>query len=303
MRIFLTGATGFLGASIARRLVARGHEVAVLVRRESPRLAGVPLTQVTGDLSATDSYRAALAAFAPQALLHCGWGGVAGAARNDLAQLDNIAAAAALFAAAIDSGATRIVGVGSQGEYGPKAGRIAEREPTEPTTLYGIAKVATARTLLTLAALHDVSAAWGRVFSLYGPGDDGDWLIPSLIRAFRQGRTPQLTRCEQVWEYLHVDDAADAFVALVETPDATGLFNVGSGAPAPLRDIVLMLRDMAAPDIAPDFGALPYRPDQVMHLEADIERIAQATGWRPRIALKQGLADTLASFAQERAAA
>lgn len=303
MKIFLTGATGFLGAAIARRLVARGHEVAALTRRDSPRLAGIRVRQVTGDFFSPDTYRGALRDIAPNALLHCGWAGVAGAARNDLAQIDNISASAALFAAAIESGATRIVGVGSQGEYGPKAGRIIESEPTEPTTLYGIAKVATSRTLATLAGLHGVNAAWGRVFSLYGPGDDGDWLIPSLIRAFREGRAPKLTRCEQVWEYLHVDDAADAFVALVETPDATGLFNVGSGAPSPLRDIVLTLRDLAAPDVEPQFGALPYRPDQVMHLEADITRISQATGWRPRIAFKQGLAQTLAAFAQERAAA
>ncbi|WP_442755303.1 NAD-dependent epimerase/dehydratase family protein [Methylocystis sp. JAN1] len=299
MRVFLTGATGFLGGEIARRLVARGHRVAALVRGGTKSVAGAEI--VPGDFFDLASYREAMSEFRPEALLHCGWRGVAGAERNELYQLDNIVASGNLFAVAADCGARRLVGVGSQGEYGPKRGRISENNVAEPTTLYGIAKLAAARTLFNICAMRGVSGAWGRVFSLYGPGDVGPWLIPSLIRAFREGRPPELTRCEQVWEYTHVRDAADAMIALLETQTAEGLFNVGSSEPIALRDLVLKLRDMIAPSIEPKFGAVPYRPDQVMHLEADIERLRGATGWRPRIPLDEGLRETIAAFEREAA--
>jgi len=303
MKIFLTGASGFLGGATLRALVAQGHDCAVLHRGPSSRLgdlaSGVQI--VEGDFFAPDSYRAALLEFAPDALLHCGWWGVAGADRNDLRQLDNLPATGHLVAAALDAGAKIVVGVGSQGEYGPKAGRISEDEAPEPTTLYGISKLAACKALLALAGQRGARGAWGRVFSLYGPGDDGPWLVPSLIRAFREQRAPDLTGCEQIWEFTHVADAADALVALVECEAAQGVFNIGSGAPVSLHAAVTLLRDLVAPHVAPNFGAVPYRPDQVMHLEANIDRIAAVTGWRPRVALAEGFAQTVAA-AKARAA-
>lgn len=304
MRVFLTGATGFLGGAIARELIARGHECAALARdagKLSPLAGNLPA--VEGDLFEPESYRAALARFAPDALLHCAWRGVEGAARNDIRQLDNLPAAGRLVEAAIDCGARVVVGVGSQGEYGQKNGKISEVDRPEPTTLYGVTKLAAGNAMLNIAAARGVRAAWGRVFSLYGPGDDGPWLVPGLIRAFREGRSPDLTACEQTWEFTHVRDAASAFAALLETPDARGIFNVGSGAPVNLKRAVLMLRDLVAPSIEPRFGAVPYRPDQVMHLEADIERICGAAGWRPRITLEEGFAETVAGRARTREAA
>jgi UDP-glucose 4-epimerase len=307
MKVFLTGATGFLGAQIARELGERGHVCLALARNAqgAERLAHIaPKAEICyGDMFAMDSYRPALADFAPEALIHCGWRGVLGAQRNDLAQLDNLAASAALAQAAIAHGARVIIGVGSQAEYGPRSGPFSEDDPATPETLYGVAKLATAGAFMSLGRLHEARAVWGRVFSLYGPGHDGPWLVPSLIRAFASGEALPLTKCEQMWEFTHVRDAARGFVALLETPKASGVFNVASGAPTRLRDAVLMLRDLVAPDVEPQFGAAPYRPDQVMRLEARIERIRAVTDWAPEIGLADGFAETAAAFAQQRKAA
>lgn len=301
MRIVLTGASGFLGCEVARQLVARGHDCAVLLRRDDlaqTRLA--PLAErvriISGDLFSPESYRAALRQFAPEALIHCAWQGVAGAARNDIRQLDNIAATARLVEAAAESGARLVVGVGSQAEYGQKSGPTAEDAAAEPTTLYGIAKLAAGQAILNMAAERNIRAVWGRVFSLYGPGEDGAWLVPSLIRAFLADRAPELTACEQIWEFTHVADAAAAIIALLESPEARGTFNIGSGEPVRLRDAVLLLRDLTAPRIVPLFGRVAYRPDQIMRLEADISRIRRATGWRPAVSLERGFAETVAWF-------
>jgi nucleoside-diphosphate-sugar epimerase len=133
-----------------------------------------------------------------------------------------------------------------------------------------------------------------RLFSSYGPGDNPSWMITGLIDRLLHGERPRLTLGEQRWDYLHVRDVARALVAVLETPTATGPFNLGSGVALPLRDIMESVRDMIDPRLPLGIGEIPYRPDQVMHLEADPSRLMEATGWRPQTPLADGLRETIA---------
>ena len=118
-------------------------------------------------------------------------------------------------------------------------------------------------------------------------------MIPYLIRALLKGERPALTACEQRWDYLFGPDAADAVWAVARS-DASGIFNLGAGRAESLRAIVETLRDAIDPKLPLGMGEVPYRPDQVMHLEADISRLTEATGWRPATSLQDGLKQTVA---------
>lgn len=301
-RVLVTGGSGFIGARVVRLLLQQGREVAVLLRPGRPghRLAAVrsDCTVIAGDLADLAACRDAVLAFRPQAVLHLGWQGVQGAARNSAVQLENVGAALALYRLAEDAGCESFVGLGSQAEYGPGSGRIREDSPARPTTVYGAAKLAVCTVLERYAAQGGPRFAWLRLFSCYGPDDDPAWLMPYVVRTLLGKGKPSLTGCEQVWDYLHVDDAAAAVVAAMDRR-AAGLFNLGSGQPWPLREIVELARDAIDPALPVGFGEQPYRPDQVMHLEADIAALTAATGWRPRIPLEQGIADTVAWYRQE----
>lgn len=291
-RVLLTGASGFVGAAVLRHMVAEGRSVAILQRTTSDlRRIGDLLDRVTiigGDVTRIEDARAPIAGFRPDCIAHLAWQGVKGADRNSPVQLANVPAALALHALAADIGCTRVVGMGSQAEYGPQAGRIVEDAPTRPTTLYGAAKLATGILLERTAAVDGRSFAWLRLFSSYGPGDDPSWMIPYLVDCLLAGERPSLTAAEQVWDYIHVDDVAAAVVAMVDA-DASGIFNLGSGAARPLREIVTLIRDAIDPSLPLGFGEVPYRPDQVMHLEADTSALRNATGWAPAIDLRAGL--------------
>ena len=304
MKAFVTGASGFIGAAVASELQRRGHEVALLLRPGSnPWRLDAPqrFQLVRGDLADPASYRAAIRTFAPEAVAHLAWSGVANHDRNDWRQADNVAQAVHLLEASVAAGAKHFIGCGSQAEYGPRADRTPESAPLRPTTAYGAAKVATFQLLETLAPLHAVRFAWARFFSTYGPRDEAHWMIPQLIGRLLRGERPALTEGRQLWDYLHVRDAAAAVALLVETRSAAGPFNVGSGTPVPLRRVVEAIRDAAAPGAPLGFGEVPYRPDQVMHLEAGTEKLVAATGWRPAIALEDGLRETVDWFRKEAA--
>lgn len=295
-RIFVTGASGFVGAAVVRQLVAEGRQVAVLLRtssnpwRISNLLSQVQLIQ--GELSHLDAVADQLRAFAPQAVAHMAWEGVKGSDRNNPIQLGNVQATFTLYQLAQRVGATYMVGLGSQAEYGPCAGRIHESTPTRPTTVYGATKLCTGLALDRLASAGGLPFGWLRLFSTYGPADDPSWLIPYVTLQLLQGKRPALTAAEQIWDYLHVDDVAAAVVAAIDH-QACGLYNLGSGRALPLRQIITSVRDQTNPALPLGFGEVPYRPDQVMHLEADISALTKATGWHPKVNMEAGICSTV----------
>lgn len=297
-RLFITGASGFVGSATLRAAILAGHKVVAPVRRASNTWRLKPhegqYTRIEADLRDSDAIAKALRETMPDAVVHLGWTGVGNSARFDRSQItDNIDAACRLLDAAVAVGCRSFIGLGSQGEYGPLNKRTSEDELPAPTTLYGAAKLATLQLTRQLAAQAGMHFAWLRLFSAFGPEDNENWLIPFLIQEMLAGRRPQTTLGTQCWDWLYIDDVADAILAVVQAR-AEGVLNVGSGRPVTVRHVVETIRDIAAPDMKLVFGEVPFRPDQVMHMEADISRITSITGWRPRISIDEGLERTVA---------
>jgi nucleoside-diphosphate-sugar epimerase len=298
MKLLITGASGFLGAAVARAALAEGHEVTGIGRDPSPpRLADISETLAYHrlDLGEAEALEALCGRVKPDAVIHCAWDGVSGKSRSSLAQLANVDAACRLAKAAADAGATKFIGIGSQAEYGRMDRRIDENELPRPDTLYGAAKLAACHLAGQLAAQGGTDFAWLRLFAIYGPGDNGNWLIPSLIAEMRAGRRPRTSPGTQKWDYLYVDDAARGVLAASATPRATGIFNLASGRPVAVRTIVEHLRDLMAPHLDLVFGEIPFGKAQIMHLEGDPTRLCADTGWSPRVDLEEGLARTVSA--------
>lgn len=291
--LVISGANGFLGAAVVAEAVRCGWCALALVRpgANTDRLAALQgVERVTTDAWDAPLTVARLAVRRPQAFVHSAWRGVGGGDRNEAFQIEaNLPLTLAAVRLAQAIGCATWVGIGSQAEYGNPNQRLDESAPTRPTTLYGRAKLAAGVAALGLADALGMRGAWLRVFSLYGPGDAPTWFVQQVIREFLAGRAPRLTPCEQRWDYLHVADAARAVLAVIEAPGAGGVLNLGRGEATSLREIVETIREQLGTPLAAAYGAVPYRSDQVMHLEADITRLQQATGWSPRVPLAEGL--------------
>ena len=305
MKILITGAGGFVGAACVDAALAAGHQPLAVIRPAGnrQRLDGKGVEILPLDLSDRAALDQAMAQHRPDVIVHAAWSGVSNAARHNKAQItDNIDTALALVEAAAANGVGKFIGIGSQGEYGLLSGKIAETALPVPTSLYGAAKVAVQVLAAQLCADAGMQFAWLRLFSTYGPHDNPNWLIPSLITQMLDGQRPKTTEGRQLWDYLYIEDVAAAIVAVADHPQATGLFNLGSGQPVPVRQIVEAIRDAAAPDLDLVFGEIPYKPDQIWHMEADIARLTTLTGFTPRVSLADGLSRTIAWHRAARAA-
>lgn len=291
-RILVTGASGFVGAAVADLAARQGHQVTIMVRNPaSPRAVALSgrCAVAVADLSQDETVRAALAQARPDIVIHSAWEGVGGPARAGNIQLDNIRTTVALLDAAIATGARRFIGIGSQAEYGRHNRRIDESAATEPFLLYGAAKLSAYHLTRQRAGEAGMGFAWLRLFSPYGPGDNPNWLIPSVAAQILAGRAPRTSAGTQKWDYLHITDCATGILAAAVTENAQGVFNLSSGRAVSVRAIVEQIRDLACPSLELRFGDIPFGPNQIMHLEGDCGRLCAATGWTPRIAIEDGL--------------
>jgi len=297
----ITGATGFIGSALVRKILDGGGRVAAIVRKNSPNRRRLPehpaLSIIDGDLNEIESMGEALSGFRADVFYHLAWNGVDGGSINHPKQASNIAPSLKSLNIAAELGCRRWVGTGSQGEYGPLNRRISEKDRLEPTTLYGAAKAATCLLSQVQGQQLGIETVWARVFSTYGHGDNR--MLEDLFTKLLKRQRPSLTMGEQLWDYLYVDDAADALHCMGVAQYLSGIYNLGSGRSNTIRSIAETARNMIDPSLPIGFGDVPYRPDQVMHLEANIDKLTRDTGWRPRVSLEEGIRRVMESIKRD----
>lgn len=290
----LSGATGFIGRTLTDLLLARGDRVIALVHRGSKRLPEIEerenFTVLPLDLCDFAGYTPAVHA---DVFFHLAWAKTAVDGRDDAeAQIRNIVYTSDAVRLASRFGCSVFVGAGSQAEYGIAKAPLCGDSPTDPQSGYGIAKYAAGKLSRLLAGKLGIRHCWARILSVYGKGDGEGTLISYLIRTLRAGGVPELTPCEQIWDYLHVEDAARALAAIADFGKDGKVYPIGSGEGRPLREYVELLRDIVAPGACIRFGAKPYYPHQPMLLTADIRELTGDTGFVPAISFAEGIQKT-----------
>jgi nucleoside-diphosphate-sugar epimerase len=295
VRILLTGATGFIGAPVARELVARGDEVhafAVPGDAGRTRLEGVRVRWHEADLMDLAAVECGIEQAAPEVLVHLAWYAVPTDYLHHERNYDLVAASVRLAQRAIDMGCKRLVAAGTCFEYDlSKSAPLTESSPTAPFTVYGACKHALFEMLVQLAAARRVSFAWPRFFFLHGPNEPATRLVPAVARALLAGERARVSSGDQVRDFLHVDDAARAVAAIVRS-ELVGAVNVGSGAPTRVRDVVEAIANECGGLDRVDWGAVARRPGDPEFVCASTEKL-RSTGWTPRFDLRAGVAESV----------
>ena len=292
-RVLVTGGSGFIGRACLPQLVERGLEVHAVSSRAEP-LAVEGVRWHRADLLDPATIEPLCERVGADVLLHLAWVTTPGVYTRTPANLDWVAASLRLARAAVEHGATRLVSAGTCFEYRHALEPCVERStPLVPDTLYGAAKVSLGGLLEAFAAEVGVGHAWGRVFFLHGPHEHPDRLVSSVVRSLLAGETAACSAGTQERDFLHVADVAGAFAALVES-DVQGPVNVASGEVRTVRDIVVEIGEQIGRPELVALGARPMSPRDPPLVVADIARLRDEVGFRPRFDWRDGLRDTIA---------
>jgi nucleoside-diphosphate-sugar epimerase len=180
-----------------------------------------------------------------------------------------------------------VVVAGSSSEYGLKQYAPAEDEPLEPNSPYAEAKAAAS----TLAL--DRGAVVLRLYSAYGPWEEPNRLVPTLLTRGLRGELPPLVSPRIARDFVHIDDVCEAFLLAARAAPPGRAYNVGSGRQTTVEEVVAVARRLLPHAAEPRWGSMPDRSWDTETWVASPERIRRELGWEARIGLEQGLAQTL----------
>lgn len=302
MKVLLTGASGFVGAALARLLVEEGYQVHSLVRPESDlwriQDLGDSIHLQHGDLLSPEQVAVVVQKVQPELCFHLAWYAEPGVYLSSPLNIRYVSASLNLASHLAEAGCRRLVVAGTVAEYNADFGYLSESTPTAPVTLYAASKVALFTLLNQLAKQIELSLAWARIFYIYGPYENERRFIPDIIQSLLRNEPTRTTLGEQVRDYSHVADVAHALLA-VGRSDLSGPVNIGSGLPVTNRDIVLKIGSLLDRPHLVKFGDLPYRPGDPMFVCADNRRLVESTDWQPRYDIESGLENTIAWWREQ----
>ena len=294
-RVLLTGGSGFVGANLARRLIADGHEVHLLLRpgyqawRVDPVREHVRCREL--DLDDLATVTQVVRQIRPEWVFHLAAHG-AYSWQTDLKQmvLTNIQGTMNLVQACVQSGFEAFVNAGSSSEYGLKDHPPAETEFLEPNSHYAVTKAAASLFCRYTAQHSNLTLTTLRLYSVYGAFEEPNRLMPSLIRHGLQGDLPPLVAPETARDYVHVEDAVEAFVLATgqNTAKPGAVYNVGTGVQTTLRQVVEVARKVMRISAEPVWGSMPPRQWDTFCWVADSHLIRKELGWTPRHSFEEG---------------
>jgi UDP-glucose 4-epimerase len=291
VRVLVTGASGLIGSHVLRVI---GQEADVVALSRFPRPDEGGLRWLVCDLAQPGALANVVTSVRPEVVIH-----LAGAVRGDRS-LDavgptlraNLVGTVELLEAATRAGCRRIVLSGSLLEE-PAAGG-PQAVPPSP---YGASRWAASAYGRMFHSLFDAPVVILRPSFAYGPGQEPTKLIPHVITALLEGRSPELSSGERLIDCVYAEDVARAYVEAASVAGVEGhTVDIGSGVLSSVREIVQIIVESVGPTAGqPVFGALPVRPLE-QEVEVDVDEAARVLGWRATTSLEDGVRATVAWF-------
>lgn len=290
-RVLVTGASGFLGSHLVRRLRLMGAELYALSRSRREPSEG-QLRWLSADLADSRATSELVAAVRPDVIFHFGGYVTAtpdmSAVRPTFESL--LASTVNLLTAATESGCRRVILPGSMMEP-----PIAAQQVT-PMSPYMAAKWAASTYARMFYALYRTPVVIVRSSMTYGPGQPATRLVPHVVTALLRGEAPKLSNGRMEADWTYIDDMTDGLLAAALAPGIEGLtIDLGTGQVTTAREVVELVIDLLGTAIRPVYGALPDRPGERSH-PADTRTARERLAWNATTSLRDGLRRTIDWF-------
>lgn len=291
--VMVTGASGFIGRHALTYLLNDGYRVHAIFLENKLNIQHKNLIWHKNNLLNPEAQKLLFSKIKPLHLLHFSWYAVPNKYWTSTENLKWVQASLELLTNFVENGGRRAVFAGTCAEYDWDYGYCSESvTPTHPATLYGVCKNSLREISARFSKQAGISFAWGRVFYLYGPFENRLRLISHIINSLLLDKQASCTHGLQVRDFLYVQDAASAFVALLNSK-VQGPVNIASGQPVTLQQIIYSIADKLGKRNLVKLGTIIPPKDDPPFLLADIRRLNQDVGWVPSYSLDEGLEATI----------
>lgn len=292
-KVLVTGADGFIGSNLVYSLLSGGTEVYAVVypgntiyqNSKSPNLhvISLDLNHVLDNIQAFPSDI--------DVLFHFAWIGVRPELRNNLdIQMRNIDMTLSCMKMANAVGIKKIIFPGSTNEYLFYGKPICKNAVPSPNNAYGTVKIALRYLCSEYASENNIQFIYAIITGIYAADRKDNNVIFYTIDKLLKNEKPSLTRLEQLWDYVYIDDVISALTAIGEKGKNGAVYAVGHGDNWPLRNYIEIIHQKINPLLPLGIGDIPYTSnDELPSSCIDLRDIERDTGFRPQIDFEEGI--------------
>lgn len=300
----ITGADGFLGSHFTRKCAESSTEVWAVVHPASPnagRISGVPgVHVVVSDIPGLSSKRD-LFPESTDAFYHFAWQGVNADDRDNFdVQTGNIGMALDAVRLAGSLHARKFITPGSTNEYLYYGRPIDQNAVPSPSNAYGSVKVAVRFLAQSLAEKFGMEFVYPVITGIYAADRKDNNVLFYTIEKLLRHEKPSLTRLEQLWDYVYIDDVVEALSLLGDNGRDGVLYAIGKGDNQPLYRYIEQIRDLIDPALPLGIGEIPYRNGWMPCSCVDLAAIHRDTGFVPRVEFEDGIRRVIAAIKEEK---
>jgi len=306
-KILITGSTGFVGSNLARFLVNQGLSPHIFIRKDSNlwRISDIlgKLKIHIIDLNDEIKTRDMVLRVKPKVIFHCAvYGGYHFQVDSGRIIQTNIFGTMNLLNACVKSGFECFINTGSSSEYGLKNRAMRESDLLEPVTDYALAKSTATLFCCALAKREKLPIVTLRLFSAYGPYEQGHRLIPSVILSCLRNKDPELSTGAPVRDFVFIEDAVNAYMqALKHMNSLSGeVINIGSAREYSVKEVIDKITSLSPWKVKPLWKKVVNPRIEPLSWQADISKAKKMLKWAPLFSLNEGLKKTFAWFSDNR---
>lgn len=294
-KAIITGASGFIGKQLINELLSRNIKiVAIDIRFDDVLLQNKEITCINCKDKNPFDLQKELEILKADTFFHLAWAGTSGSMRADYAvQLDNVKLACDYVVLASKIGCKRFVYASSINEM--ETYEYLQSDDINPSGgyIYGTGKLAAHLMGETVAKLNGIEFIPVIITNIYGAGEKSARLVNTSIRQLLNGEHCSFTEGKQTYDFIYITDAIASIVEVAEKGKPFNRYYIGSGNPKPLREFLLEMKDVVAPDAELGLGDLPFNGIDISYSQFKLKKVQEDTGYVNKIPFKDGIKKTM----------